>query len=603
MVTKGIITSVPESADSNVYKVRLPFFEDPIENAEEMIYESLLNESPGILQGYDVGDVVYCAFEDNNMARPVIIGKLFSTSLENMSAEIQTLDLDVTNRASLPKHTTIGSATEDDIAKIPEIKNKVNKMGDTIFGGMTFGNNVEYTSKKKINIIDNSGNTIMSELTDHLFADSMTRQCSSGTNGSGDTVGYIHLCDITLTKHYQARFIDFRIYVGDGNNGKTNQNAYIELLLQSGWIDDLNTAGRLGGYWELHKLGTSLTVDKFDIIVTSDSNLQYSVWLYVNGVGYCKPTYTVWYDRELLNDPTNICTITHVGNVRQTTVPTGTDPDCLIGHGISTNVDHATSADHALSADSATTATTATSATNATNATNATKDGDGNTITSYYCTLSTAQTISGAKEFSSEVKMTASGAVTDICQNVVAAFKTNRAQITELITNDIYTGGTSNQNPITFNKYTGVDSGTHTPTGKTQLAKIDTDGNIYEGSTKLSSKYLTLSGGTVTGTLTLSRNQDASGDVDNKPALIVGGASTAQHIEMDGNEILSKENGTTPSILWLQDSSGTVKIGGTGGLIIDATNSDTGFRCRNISYGQSAPSGGSDGDIYIQYTN
>lgn len=37
---------------------------------------------------------------------------------------------------------------------------------------------------------------------------------------------------------------------------------------------------------------------------------------------------------------------------------------------------------------------------NAATATKATKDGSGNTITSYYCTLSTAQTISGAKTFS-----------------------------------------------------------------------------------------------------------------------------------------------------------------------------------------------------------
>ena len=37
---------------------------------------------------------------------------------------------------------------------------------------------------------------------------------------------------------------------------------------------------------------------------------------------------------------------------------------------------------------------------NATSATKATQDGSGNTITSYYCTLSTAQTISGVKTFS-----------------------------------------------------------------------------------------------------------------------------------------------------------------------------------------------------------
>lgn len=54
------------------------------------------------------------------------------------------------------------------------------------------------------------------------------------------------------------------------------------------------------------------------------------------------------------------------------------------------NADHAISADHATSADSATTADSATKAT---------QDGNGNTISSYYCTLSTEQTISGKKIF------------------------------------------------------------------------------------------------------------------------------------------------------------------------------------------------------------
>lgn len=50
----------------------------------------------------------------------------------------------------------------------------------------------------------------------------------------------------------------------------------------------------------------------------------------------------------------------------------------------------ATNADHAISADAATTADSATKAT---------QDGNGNTISSYYCTLSTEQTISGKKIF------------------------------------------------------------------------------------------------------------------------------------------------------------------------------------------------------------
>jgi len=89
--------------------------------------------------------------------------------------------------------------------------------------------------------------------------------------------------------------------------------------------------------------------------------------------------------------------------------------------------------------------------------------------------------------------------------------------------------------------------------------------------------YLPLSGGTVTGTLTLTRSTDAAGGKDNKPALIIGGASTAGHIEIDNNEILAKSDGTTSTQLNLNTDGGLVAIGnggltvGTGGVTTTGT--------------------------------
>lgn len=80
-----------------------------------------------------------------------------------------------------------------------------------------------------------------------------------------------------------------------------------------------------------------------------------------------------------------------------------------------------------------------------------------------------------------------------------------------------------------------------------------------------SDSYLPLAGGTVTGTLVLSKITDASGTENNGPALIVGGTRTSAHIEMDSNEILAKSNGTTPTILNLNTNGGLVVVG-SGGL-------------------------------------
>ena len=80
------------------------------------------------------------------------------------------------------------------------------------------------------------------------------------------------------------------------------------------------------------------------------------------------------------------------------------------------------------------------------------------------------------------------------------------------------------------------------------------------------SVYVKKAGDTMTGTLILSKTTDASGTADNKPALIVGGVSTGAHIEIDNNEILAKSNGTTPTTLYLQDTTGTVNVSGSGGL-------------------------------------
>lgn len=195
MITKGIITKIPINPDDNKYLVRLPFFEDATENAEEIIYEATLNEAPGIKQGYAIGDVVYVAFEDNDEGKPVIIGKLYSTEIENIGAEIDTNNLVVNNSTKLSANTTIGDATKSDVANIKNIKNKLDKSGGTVSGLLTLGNTVQFTSGMKVDLVDDG------EVTKSITADELLSGGSAENYvlKSGDTMtGELTLPEITV---------------------------------------------------------------------------------------------------------------------------------------------------------------------------------------------------------------------------------------------------------------------------------------------------------------------------------------------------------------------------------------------------------------------
>ena len=93
----------------------------------------------------------------------------------------------------------------------------------------------------------------------------------------------------------------------------------------------------------------------------------------------------------------------------------------------------------------------------------------------------------------------------------------------------------------------------------------------------VSQNFLALTGGEVTGTLVLSKTQDASGTADNGPALVVGGTRSQAHIEIDSNEVIAKENGSSAAVLWLNDHFGVDSDGqgiqiGSIKIVYDSSN-------------------------------
>ena len=74
MVTKAIVRSINNKANRCI--VRMPLFETAA-NSAPVEAEALVSITPGMFNNLVVGDVVFVAFEENALEKPIIIGKLF----------------------------------------------------------------------------------------------------------------------------------------------------------------------------------------------------------------------------------------------------------------------------------------------------------------------------------------------------------------------------------------------------------------------------------------------------------------------------------------------------------------------------------------------
>lgn len=111
---------------------------------------------------------------------------------------------------------------------------------------------------------------------------------------------WIKLCNIKLDYHTQGEFIFIKILIGNGNNGRTDQNAYIDLYMQLGWTGSVG--GRPGCNAELHSLDSSVTTFNTNLKIIANSNINYDVWFYINQV-YCSPNYIANTSKKAIVTP------------------------------------------------------------------------------------------------------------------------------------------------------------------------------------------------------------------------------------------------------------------------------------------------------------
>lgn len=126
MITKAII----ESIHSNKIIVRIPTINKSslavgANNTSELDAAPICT-LPGISPKYQVGDVVYVSFEDDDLGKPVIIGRLNTNSSSSVS-DINIHSLKVSIDADLPKSSIIGDINSNELSKLSGIENNIQR--------------------------------------------------------------------------------------------------------------------------------------------------------------------------------------------------------------------------------------------------------------------------------------------------------------------------------------------------------------------------------------------------------------------------------------------------------------------------------------------
>lgn len=133
MITKAYILDI--NPQSNKYYIRIPIFDKPGLSADNStfsgaLFYATLSHEPTSKESYKVGDTVFVGFENNDLNKPIIIGKLYTLGEEpSPTGAIDVKSLTVYDKAILPANTTIGSVNFSNISNFfASINDRLNEV-------------------------------------------------------------------------------------------------------------------------------------------------------------------------------------------------------------------------------------------------------------------------------------------------------------------------------------------------------------------------------------------------------------------------------------------------------------------------------------------
>jgi len=134
MITKGIIETI--DLTGNTCALRIPLFETA-GTKNKIVMQSTFSVPPGVYNAYNVGDIVWVAFETTGVSDPVVIGKLYlgaAAEKNTTGGAGNYTDMVVSNSLTIPSTTKIiFDPTSNTVIKNNEITlNKYNSIQNII---------------------------------------------------------------------------------------------------------------------------------------------------------------------------------------------------------------------------------------------------------------------------------------------------------------------------------------------------------------------------------------------------------------------------------------------------------------------------------------